>query len=923
MNAGKPARRALALAFLLLGAICLALAGVSFHRKLVSFQPLGFRAAAGADHLRVVSVEDSTTGLAAGDRILLVDGQAATSGAQAIERHLRDQESAHLVILRGEQLIETDYRRPPIALDLPYLVLAFLGLVYFGIGLFALWRTPQGQLFFLWALASAVVYVFSPVYPLDALGKLLYLVEAAARGLLPPLALHLFLAIPGVPARHSRIRRLLPWAYLPGALLFAANLDLAAAHGKLWIGPPTAATIRALDRLDLAHIALFTVLAAAGLVVGLRQVAEWESRRQMQWLAVGAVAGYLPFAALYLLPTVVGVHWPPVVVVLSVLPLAFVPVAFSWALLRYRLFDLGVMVRDGLSYGLTLFVGLGSFALLDLFIRRVLPESWGLSRDAASFAAGLGIAALVVPAQRRVSSVFERLQYGAAFRRRRALAQLGRELLHERDLDRLARVLVAELADALELDRVELLLSRGGRLEAAFAGSRSTPAIDLADLPPGIWSTPHRAIFPVDGFPGDRTAFRRLAENGVRYLFPLVVRQKPIGLLLVGPKGSGVPLNSEDLDLVRSLLDQAALAVENAQLLDQVQHQLEQVTDLQRHNERIIESSPAGIAVIDESAHIRQVNEAFAALVERSVAGLVGLPIGDILPVTGIPAPGSPSWQVEWSAPDGEVRHLQVGVAAMRSSDGPGGRILVVQDVSDRVKMEAALKEQDRLAAIGLLAAGVAHEVNTPLTGISSYAQLLLADTPEGDPRRELLQKVERQTFRAARIVNGLLDFARQRGGEKGLLEVGAVIGDCADLLRERFSRRGIRFRYDAPAEPIHALGNEGELQQVVTNLLLNAVDAMPGGGSLVVELSADATMAQLVVTDSGHGVPPELLDKIFQPFFTTKAGQGGTGLGLAISQQIVAQHSGRIGVDSRPGEGTRFTVVLPRQEPPGTPPAS
>ena len=910
-------RRAQRLLCLLVIALALGAGALGFGRKLASFQPLGFRAAAAADHWRVESVAAAATGLEAGDRILLVDG--ATAGRDLPER-LREGGERRLVVARGDGLVEIAYLPPPLAIDLPYVVLALVGLLYLGIALFALWRPERSTLFVLWCAASAGVYLLSPVFPLDGAGKALYLLEGLARVLLPPLTLHLFLSLSGAFQRHAIARRLRPWLYLPAALLLAAQLDLALAGGRFLAGQPVARAIVRLDRLEIAHLGLCSALAAVALWSGLRrQRLPWEERRVMQWLAIGATAGYLPFALLYALPKAAGLAWPPLLDLLTILPLGFVPVAFAWALLRYRLWDVGILFRQGLAYGVTLTGGLGLFALLDLLIRRALPPDWPLSRDVASFAVALGIAALVVPTQRGVSSAFERLHYGPTYRRRRALAGLGRELLHERDLDRLSRVLVAELADAFELTGVELLLVADDRLVPALAGGHPAALYSLWELPEGVWAEPVLPL-PLSGLEGEGTNLLALAEQGFRYAFPLSVRRRPIGLLLAGPKEDGEPLNSEDLELTRSLLDQAALAIENARLLEQVQGQLQQVTDLKRRNEGIIESSPAGIAVLDETGVVRQANLAFAELVGLRRDTLPGQPLAALLPVGDLPLPGAPPTTVPWRRGEDDQRHLQLSVAALRRGPEPGGRILVVQDVSERARMEQALKEQDRLASLGLLAAGVAHEVNTPLTGISSYAQMLLADTPEDDPRHALLRKVERQTFRAAHIVNGLLDFARQRHRGRGEVDLRQVAEECLDLLRERLSRRAIRVVTAMDPEPVRVLGDEGELQQVVTNLLLNAVDAMPEGGTLTVAAGAAAGRARLTVADTGCGIPPENLGRVFDPLFTTRAGQGGTGLGLAISQQIVVQHGGRIEVASRPGEGARFTLDLPEGAVAGTP---
>jgi hypothetical protein len=227
--------------------------------------------------------------------------------------------------------------------------------------------------------------------------------------------------------------------------------------------------------------------------------------------------------------------------------------------------------------------------------------------------------------------------------------------------------------------------------------------------------------------------------------------------------------------------------------------------------------------------------------------------------------------------------------------------------------MENALKEKDRLAALGVLAAGVAHEVNTPLTGISSYAQILLAETAPDDPRRALLEKVEKQTFRASRIVSNLLDFARRPGRERVPVELGPLLSETFELLRERLTTRSIHVELTLPESPLTVDGSPGELQQVFTNLVMNSIDALAprGGGRIRLTAALAAGQAVVEVEDDGPGIPADKLAAIFEPFVTTKQGNGGTGLGLSISRGIVEQHGGSISVENLAG-GCRFTVRLP-----------
>ena len=243
--------------------------------------------------------------------------------------------------------------------------------------------------------------------------------------------------------------------------------------------------------------------------------------------------------------------------------------------------------------------------------------------------------------------------------------------------------------------------------------------------------------------------------------------------------------------------------------------------------------------------------------------------------------------------------------------------------------MENALHEKDRLAALGMLAAGVAHEVNTPITGISSYAQMLLQETAPSDPHYDILKKVERQTFRASRIVNNLLDHARSRQKERSPVAVAPLVSECLDLLAERLSQSHIALQWTPPSESsrqIQVLGCDGELQQVFTNLIINAIDAMTAmdamhdtGGRLTVDLTASDALVTVRVKDTGPGVPADKLEMIFQPFYSTKLSRGGTGLGLSISTEIVQRHGGRLRVVSPPGEGASFLVELPRFQAPPT----
>ncbi|OLE57118.1 MAG: hypothetical protein AUG13_05545 [Chloroflexi bacterium 13_1_20CM_2_59_7] len=245
------------------------------------------------------------------------------------------------------------------------------------------------------------------------------------------------------------------------------------------------------------------------------------------------------------------------------------------------------------------------------------------------------------------------------------------------------------------------------------------------------------------------------------------------------------------------------------------------------------------------------------------------------------------------------------------------GRLIIMDDITERVELEAQLSQADKLSSIGLLAAGVAHEVNTPLAVISSYAQMLSKQL-QGDPQRgALLEKITRQTFRASEIVNNLLNFSRTSGTEFTEVNVNKIIADTLSLLEHQFKTTKIRVQ-DELAEHLPLInGNAGRLQQVFLNLFLNARDAMLGGGTLRVATS-NGEGVRVVISDTGTGIAQDHIERIYDPFFTTKAApresqqNRGTGLGLSVTYGIIQEHAGKIRVESRPGEGTTFYLDFP-----------
>ncbi len=420
-------------------------------------------------------------------------------------------------------------------------------------------------------------------------------------------------------------------------------------------------------------------------------------------------------------------------------------------------------------------------------------------------------------------------------------------------------------------------------------------------------------------------------DAGLYHFVPCVSKEGTIAVLALGRKDTGEPLNSEDMGLLAAVAGQIATALENARLYRQLHVKAHELDRMRTFNENILESLDDGLLVVDLDDRIVRWNTALEQLYGVPRADAAGRGLHDVFDAAFVEAiraarRDTPKGATLSRVPlngrgkaNGRTIIVNAAVVPLRAADDSGpttvGTIVIVEDITRRVQLEEQLQISEKMASIGLLAAGVAHEVNTPLTGISSFTQMLLEGADPEDPRTRLLEKIERQTFRAAKIVNGLLHLSRPAqatGGELAPVDINGIINDVLALLEHQLALHHVTVRRELSERPLIVRGVEHKLQQVFLNLLLNARDAMPKGGWLSVLTREEGGRVLVEVSDTGSGIPNEYLARIYDPFFTTKAIGQGTGLGLSITYGIVREHDGSIDCESIVGQGTRFILEFP-----------
>jgi two-component system, NtrC family, sensor kinase len=876
---------------LVVGALALAVAVTSLVRTTRSFFVLDFgvtwvRGAIQVD-LAPVGSSAQVAGLEEGDLIMAIDGVA-------VER-LDDPlfvlaAGSHTLTVRGRfgDERQASFHAPPPRVDAVYLTRSLVAV--FGLGC-ALWavlgtRRREATTFLALAVASLVVAAI-PHRTADAETALGVLHRAAGAGV--PFLLLRFFAV--FPERRPSLKL---YDLLTVAAMAIAAATALVPGGQVW-WPAVAAGLRG----------VFGIALAVGAALHVRR---WRAsirvarvRRQIEWVALGMFIGLAPYAAVVVLPRWLGVWFEPFTW-LAVLPVAAVPLGFLAALVEYRLWDLEPISRDLLSATLVVVAG----GLIFSTTNRILlsyASDLGPLRNLVAFATGVLLVVLVQPMRQRVERFLDKWLYHGRPAPQGLLAQTAREFLRAGNSREVLGRLADVLHDGLEFELVATYVRRSDDcFHRVTASGDDAPEV----LPGEVITAPYPTGLE-----------RLLADAGHALRLPLERGGTVHGLAYLGLRRGIFPLGSEAREVVTGFAAQAALALESARLFDDLRRQAEEYRILHANTQRIIESSAAGILVCDATGRILSGNAEAAELFGHDPATLVGMALEELveMPVSWHPTLPLHAENAESVTRSDSPRRVVLAVSVLELDSGSfNGRVVVLQDVTELRDLQDRLREQERLAALGRLASGLAHEINTPLTGIASFAQMLGEMTSNDDPRAELVGKLVAQSFRVSRIVANLHAAVRGSRGDRVVFD----LGDTAERAARDAARTGgagDRIDVVRPGQAVMVSGAPGAVELAVSNLVRNAIEASPPETMIRVVVEARGSWGEVHVDDAGPGVPEEFRDKVFEPFFTTKTDRGGTGLGLAITRDMITQLDGEVAVSSSEMGGARASLRLPKWE--------
>jgi two-component system NtrC family sensor kinase len=862
-------------------------------------------------------------GIKPGDRLVAVDGHPVSRASAVIQQLYRDGvwTKATYSLVRGTVPLDSTLILVPVQSSSDWLRL--VALVYLGIGLYVLfrrWTAPGSTHFYIFCLVSFVFYSFHYSGKLNTFDWAIYWGNVAAWLLQPALFLHFVLAFPEEHSFARKYRWAIPSLYMPGLLLLAFHI-----LSKLL--SRASETLRwQIDRMEMAYLLVYFVTAALVLLYSYRHADRTILRQQLKWLTRGTILAVAPFAVLYAVPYILGL--PDVKA--SVLSLGILPLTFGYAIFRYRLMDVDLIFKRGMAYTLAAVAIAGAYFGLVAMIAYVVQARINLGTT--------GLVLLIVvtallfePVRGWIEERIDRLFYRTRYDYRHTLIEFGRELNAETDLDKMLTAVVDQLSRTLMVDRMAIFLASGEQdrfLLAKSFGIQQTGGLDLGFLSAARPETGEGHIFFENTHRVPREtagAQETIARLDLNYYIPCRAQKSTVAVLGLGKTVEGDFLSTEDVELLETLADYFAIAIQNARLYASLEQKIAQYERLKDFNENIVESINVGVLAVDLADRVESWNSQMEVMYALPRWQALTRPLSEIFPADFVEefyrtrqSPGIHNlYKFRLAAPTGETRIVNVAIAPLVTKKfSVVGRLIIMDDITERVGLEAQLSQADKLSSIGLLAAGVAHEVNTPLAVISSYAQMLSKQLQGDEQKGGLLDKITRQTFRASEIVNNLLNFSRTSAAEFAEVDVNKIILDTLSLLEHQFKTTKVVVQDELASHLPLIQGNAGRLQQVFLNLFLNAKDAMPSGGTLRVATS-NGDGVSVVISDTGTGIAQEHIQRIYDPFFTTKTSpqenqRRGTGLGLSVTYGIIQEHAGKIRVESSPDAGTTFYLEFP-----------
>jgi PAS domain S-box-containing protein len=605
----------------------------------------------------------------------------------------------------------------------------------------------------------------------------------------------------------------------------------------------------------------------------------------------------------------------------------------SYAVVRYRFMDIGIALRTVVILGLMSLI-LGAFFFVPLVIQpHFLSGASPLLNGLVSLILAMLASLIIAPLHRRVTSFVDQRIFRGRYDHNAALMRFGDRLLGTYGLEGVAGVVAEEVPIILQANGCAVYLfeedGTGCLLYGASGGDGEGPPDRIDPNSPilkAVTAVPRSIVKDEVEYspayasyePGEMV--RQLAQLGMSVATLLTSKGKTLGMILLGEKNKDNVYTSDDIKLLKALGSQAAIALDNMRLYGQIMQ-------TEKHYATILKHMQRGVLTVDVNLQVVTLNDKGAEILKMPVGAWIGNNLQALLPRFASLAKRTleqrrdlPPLETTLSLNEYRFPCECETSLLLDVRNEPKGVLVVFQDLTEKKQFEEEVRRIDRLASVGTLAAGVAHEIKNPLVSIQTFAELLPERYTEAEFREGFGSVVVSEIGRINNLVHDLLDFARPRHVQSGKIQVASLAQKALLLLQSEFRNLKIELVQDYGEEASEIYGDPEQLHQVFLNLLQNALHAMEGAPGRISICSSKGKMMDdsgkardavvLKLADTGQGIEEKDLPQVFDPFFSTK--DTGSGLGLAICHSILKEHGAKIDVESRRGEGTVFVMTFP-----------
>ncbi len=660
------------------------------------------------------------------------------------------------------------------------------------------------------------------------------------------------------------------------------------------------------------------------LIVCFRKVGSYK-RNQIRYIILAAAIGFLISSPVYFL-NAIGLKIPQI----DNIGLIFVAGSIAYGIVRYRAMDVTLIIKKGIVYTLTLGLVVGGYVIMIIALQVILQTFFGLHELPSVLVtalAALTISLVFQPVKNQITQIVDRFFYKGKYDYQQTLMKFSKVVAATLSLDSLSKFVVNIIQETMKPETALFLLldERGGNYGLVSAGApnktENKPIRLEGDSAIINRLMSKETVIIKEGI--EQYCSKAEAEKiktefqniGCEMALPLVFQGKLVGAVCLGEKISGEIYSQADIELLLTMLNQTAVAIQNARLYGEV-------VASRDFSENILENLTSAVITVDAQGRVTAFNHQAEEMIGRHSDEVIGKPleelgdrknqwVAELMVDTLKKGKRYSNYETPLNRDGGHSVPLGVSTFPLRDfNEQISGAIMVLTDLSSVKELEEKVRRSDRLASLGTMAAGMAHEIRNPLSSVKTFIQLLPRKFSDPEFRVNFSQIAAEEVEKINTMITRLLDFARPRPLKLQPVNATQAIDEILLLLNNDLNKNQVEVKrlYEGDASDI--LVDKEQIKQVLLNLILNSIQAMHPGGELKVMTRPGDGKMTVTISDTGCGIKPENLQRIFDPFFSTKT--SGSGLGLAIVHRIIEEHRGTIDVRSEEGKGTEFVIELP-----------